>query len=57
MAKRTGYSRSYLGNVETGERQVTPDVVRAYERVLGECDCVAGGARYAVARVVGEVVA
>lgn len=36
MAKRTGYSRSYLGNVETGERQVTPDVVRAYERVLGE---------------------
>lgn len=36
MAKRTGYSRSHLGNVETGVRQVTPDIVRAYERVLGE---------------------
>ncbi|MDP9795211.1 transcriptional regulator with XRE-family HTH domain [Catenuloplanes nepalensis] len=36
MASRTGYSRSYLGNVETGQRQVTPDVIRAYERVLGE---------------------
>jgi transcriptional regulator with XRE-family HTH domain len=36
MAKRTGYSRSYLGNVETGERQVTPDVIRAYERALGD---------------------
>ena len=36
MAKRTGYSRSYLGNVETGERQVTPDVVRAYDRALGD---------------------
>ncbi|MDT4994806.1 MAG: hypothetical protein QOH97_4698 [Actinoplanes sp.] len=36
MAKRTGYSRGYLGNVETGERQVTPDLIRAYERVLGD---------------------
>lgn len=36
MAKRTGYSRSYLGNVETGTRQVTPDLIRAYERVLGD---------------------
>ncbi|MGC9669543.1 helix-turn-helix domain-containing protein [Planosporangium sp. 12N6] len=36
MARRTGYSRSYLGNVETGTRQATPGVVRAYERVLGE---------------------
>jgi transcriptional regulator with XRE-family HTH domain len=36
MAKRTGYSRSYLGNVETGIRQVTPDLIRAYERVLGD---------------------
>jgi len=36
MAMRTGYSRSYLGNVETGERQVTPDLIRAYERVLGD---------------------
>lgn len=36
MAKRTGYSRSYLGNVETGERQVTPELIRAYEQVLGD---------------------
>lgn len=35
MAKRTGYSRSYLGNVETGVRQATPDLVRVYERVIG----------------------
>jgi hypothetical protein len=36
MAKRIGYSRGYLGNVETGERQATPEVIRAYERVLGD---------------------
>lgn len=36
MAKRTGYSRSYLGNVETGVRAVNPDVIRQYENVLGE---------------------
>jgi transcriptional regulator with XRE-family HTH domain len=36
MARRTGYSRSYLGNVETGTRQVTPGLIRAYERVLGD---------------------
>lgn len=36
MAKRTGFSRSYLGNAETGERAVTPALIRAYERVLGE---------------------
>lgn len=36
MAKRTGYSRSYIGNVETGVRAVTPDVIRRYESVLGE---------------------
>jgi transcriptional regulator with XRE-family HTH domain len=36
MANRCGYSRSYLGNVETGVRAVTPDLTRAYERVLGE---------------------
>jgi hypothetical protein len=36
MAKRTGYSRGYLGNIETGERQVTPDLIRTYERVLGD---------------------
>jgi transcriptional regulator with XRE-family HTH domain len=36
MARRTGYSRSYLGNVETGVRRATPALVRAYERVLGD---------------------
>ncbi|MDR6318941.1 transcriptional regulator with XRE-family HTH domain [Actinoplanes couchii] len=36
MAKRTGFSRSYLGNVETGERAPTQAVVEAYERVLGD---------------------
>jgi len=36
MARRTGYSRSYLGNVETGVRQVTPRLIKAYERVLGD---------------------
>jgi transcriptional regulator with XRE-family HTH domain len=36
MARRTGYSRGYLGNVETGYRPATPKVVRAYERALGD---------------------
>jgi transcriptional regulator with XRE-family HTH domain len=36
MARRTGYSRSYLGNVETGTRDVTPAIIRAYEKVLGD---------------------
>ncbi len=36
MASRTGYSRSYLGNVETGERAATLDVIKAYERALGD---------------------
>jgi transcriptional regulator with XRE-family HTH domain len=36
MARRCGYSRSHLGNVETGVRPVTPDLIRQYEAVLGE---------------------
>ncbi|WP_020525208.1 helix-turn-helix domain-containing protein [Catelliglobosispora koreensis] len=36
LARRTGYSRSYLGNIETGTKQPTPDVLRAYERALGD---------------------
>lgn len=36
MARRSGYSRSYLGNAETGKREVTPGLLRAYGRVLGE---------------------
>jgi transcriptional regulator with XRE-family HTH domain len=34
LAAKTHYSKSHLGNVETGERPVTPDVVLAYERAL-----------------------
>jgi transcriptional regulator with XRE-family HTH domain len=36
MAHRTGYSRGYLGNLETGIREVTPEIIRAYEKVLGD---------------------
>lgn len=35
MAKRAGYSKSHLGNVENGKRAATPDVILAYERELG----------------------
>ncbi|WP_281356634.1 helix-turn-helix domain-containing protein [Amycolatopsis anabasis] len=36
MAAQTAYSKAYLGQVETGLRPVTLDVVTAYERVLGD---------------------
>lgn len=36
MAARTNFSKSYLGNVETGRRSPSPDVVLADERALGE---------------------
>lgn len=36
MAVRTSYSRGYLNNIECGRRRATPDVVMAYERVLGD---------------------
>jgi hypothetical protein len=36
MANRTGYSRSYIGNIENGVRAATPDVIKAYERALGD---------------------
>jgi transcriptional regulator with XRE-family HTH domain len=36
LARRTNYSKSYLGNVETGCRPALPDVVLAYERELGD---------------------
>jgi transcriptional regulator with XRE-family HTH domain len=36
MAERTHFSKSHLGNVETGRRAVTADVVLAYEREAGE---------------------
>lgn len=35
MAACSHYSKAYLGHVETGIRQVKPDIVRAYEEVLG----------------------
>jgi Helix-turn-helix domain len=37
MSARTHYTRGHLSNVETGKRAASPDVVLAYERVLGEC--------------------
>jgi transcriptional regulator with XRE-family HTH domain len=36
VAARTHYTRGHLSNVETGKRVASPDVVLAYERVLGE---------------------
>jgi len=36
MAARTNFSKSHLGNVETGRRPATADVVLAYERALGD---------------------
>src|ERR1700735_3158554 len=36
VAARTHYTRGHLSNVETGKRAASPDVVLAYERVLGE---------------------
>nr|CEL14204.1 Putative C1 regulatory protein [Kibdelosporangium sp. MJ126-NF4] len=35
MARRTHYSKSLLGMVETGQRAATPEVVSAYEQALG----------------------
>ncbi|MEV0083853.1 helix-turn-helix transcriptional regulator [Saccharopolyspora sp. NPDC050642] len=35
MAQRTHFAKSYLSMVETGKRSVAPDVVDAYEQVLG----------------------
>lgn len=36
MAARTNFSKGHLSNVEAGRRTVTPDVVLAYERALGD---------------------
>ncbi|SFS66032.1 helix-turn-helix domain-containing protein [Saccharopolyspora flava] len=35
MAQRTHFAKSYLSMVETGKRAVAPDVITAYEQVLG----------------------
>jgi transcriptional regulator with XRE-family HTH domain len=35
MAALTHFSKPYLGHIETGRRQPTPDVVDRYEQVLG----------------------
>src|SRR5688572_21294731 len=36
MAALSHFSKGHLSNVETGRRAATPDVVLAYEQVLGE---------------------
>lgn len=36
MARRTSYSKAYLGRVETGQRRATAELVAAYERALGD---------------------
>ncbi|MGF6889463.1 transcriptional regulator with XRE-family HTH domain [Nocardia sp. GAS34] len=36
MAQRVPYSKSALSYYETGQRNITPDVVAAYERVCGQ---------------------
>jgi hypothetical protein len=36
MAVRTNFSKGHLSNIEAGRRTVTPDVVLAYERALGD---------------------
>jgi transcriptional regulator with XRE-family HTH domain len=36
LAARTGYSRAYLGNVETGKRAPTPRIIGAYQRAMGD---------------------
>lgn len=36
MARLVNFSKSYLGLVETGRRAATGDVVRAYEKAIGE---------------------
>jgi transcriptional regulator with XRE-family HTH domain len=35
FAAKVNYSKGYLGNIETGERQPTPDLVEACDRALG----------------------
>lgn len=35
MAAHTAYSKPYLSNIERGSRAATPDIVAAYERVIG----------------------
>lgn len=39
VAAQSHYSKGHLSNVESGRRKVTPDIVRAYTRALGE-DCM-----------------
>lgn len=36
MASRTNFTRAHLANVERGCRRATPEVIAAYERVLGD---------------------
>ncbi|MGI8306130.1 helix-turn-helix domain-containing protein [Saccharopolyspora hattusasensis] len=36
MAKATHFAKSTLGNVETGRRRATPEIIEAYERGIQE---------------------
>src|SRR5689334_13084538 len=36
MAERTHYSKGFLGNVETGVKSASADVILAYEKALGD---------------------
>ena len=38
MARGTGFSRSYLGTVETGVQRVTPAIIREYERAVNDLE-------------------
>ncbi|MFC6019164.1 helix-turn-helix domain-containing protein [Plantactinospora solaniradicis] len=57
MAARTNYSKSHLCNVELGKRPATPDLVLAYERVLGDSVNRRGALALAAAVVVPTAVA
>lgn len=35
MARLIGFSKSHIGNVETGRRAISPEIIAAYEKVLG----------------------
>ncbi|GAB3966500.1 hypothetical protein GCM10027615_13990 [Plantactinospora veratri] len=57
MAARTNYSKSHLCNVELGKRPATPDLVLAYERVLGDSVNRRGALAIAATVVVSSAVA
>ncbi|MBB5159991.1 helix-turn-helix domain-containing protein [Saccharopolyspora phatthalungensis] len=42
MSRETHYSKSTLGHVETGRRRATPEIIEAYERVIGSVEIEVG---------------